>query len=113
MGLITGVTTWAILAIFTFSADAAAQGFLRPMSGAQPGRFIEPPRAIEQQLKDAERALLDERYSDAVVVLGDLLARDVQQFDESDLSGQDFFLGTEDLRVGAWRRPACCVRPAK
>ncbi|TWU49697.1 outer membrane protein assembly factor BamB family protein [Rubripirellula reticaptiva] len=83
------------------SDKARAQGFLRPISGAQSGRFIEPPRAIEQQLKDAEQSLLEKRYSDAVVVLGDLLARDAQQMDESDLTGQDFFLGTEDAGAGS------------
>ena len=52
------------------------QGFFRPTRGAQSGRFIQAPRSIQQQLREAERALDEERYSDAVVRLGDLLSVD-------------------------------------
>ncbi|MGB7327828.1 MAG: PQQ-binding-like beta-propeller repeat protein [Rubripirellula sp.] len=99
--LMRAVIAIACLPLALASYPAWAQGFLRPISGAQSGRFIEPPRAIEQQLKDAEQSLLEKRYSDAVVVLGDLLARDAQQMDESDLTGQDFFLNTEDADIGS------------
>ncbi|TWU59056.1 PQQ enzyme repeat protein [Rubripirellula tenax] len=90
----------AVIAGILSPASALAQGFLRPITGAQSGRFIEPPRAIEQQLRDADRALGEKRYSDAVVALGDLLSRDAEQMDESDLTGQDFFLGADEAVVG-------------
>ena len=61
-----------------------------------PGRFIEAPRSVQQQLREAERALEDERYSDAVVRLGDLLASEAGALEDTDLSGQDFFLGIKD-----------------
>ncbi|KAA5540223.1 PQQ-binding-like beta-propeller repeat protein [Roseiconus nitratireducens] len=59
-------------------------------------RFIPPPRAITQQLKEAERAIAEERYSDAVVVLGDVLERVPDPGDEQSLAGQDFFLEAEE-----------------
>ncbi|WP_218933475.1 outer membrane protein assembly factor BamB family protein [Rubripirellula lacrimiformis] len=55
---------------------------------------------VEQRLREAERALEEQRSSDAVVVLGDLLARDADQLDESDLSGQDFFLADAEVGPG-------------
>lgn len=64
--------------------------------GMVPGRFIEPPRSMRQQLRDAERALADDQPSEAVVVLGDLLAGDLDV--ARDLIGQDFLL---DIESGA------------
>ncbi len=81
-------------------SPAIGQGIFRPMSSTESGRFIEAPRLIEQQLKDAERALQEKRYSDAVVRLGDLLSREAQEADESDLGGQDFFIGAEEIVAG-------------
>lgn len=62
-----------------------------------PGRFIEVPRSVQQQLREAERAVEEDRYSDAVVRLGDLLASDSDALGDIDLSGQDFFLDLDDV----------------
>ena len=66
------------------------------MQRSQPASFIEAPRRIQQQLREAQRALDEERFGDAVVRLGDLLAVDQKDEDEADLAGQDFFLEFED-----------------
>ncbi|EMI17509.1 oxidoreductase [Rhodopirellula maiorica SM1] len=76
--------------------DVWGQGFFRPIGGAQSGRFIEAPRNMQQQLREAERSIENENYSDAVVRLGDLLQRDVRSIDDSELNGQDFFLDASD-----------------
>ena len=70
-------------------ATSFAQTFFRQSS--QPGRFIEAPRSVQQQLREAERALSQGEDTDAVVRLGDLLQRDPRSFDDADLVGQDFF----------------------
>ena len=59
-------------------------------------RFIPPPRSLNQQLKDAEEAIADKRYSDAVVTLGDLLEREIKAGDDPTVVGQDFFLDISD-----------------
>jgi outer membrane protein assembly factor BamB len=67
------------------------------MQGIESGRFIEPPRAVEQQLREAEKALAEQRYSDAVVRLGELLAVErAGEGEDFDLAGQDFFLDRPD-----------------
>jgi hypothetical protein len=81
--------------------SVSAQGVLRMLPGDVSGRFIEAPRSVQQQLREAERALEEQRYSDAVVRLGDLLAGDAQVLSEQEVSGQDFFLEVNDgLRHG-------------
>ncbi len=70
-----------------------------PRQDAQSGRFIEAPRSIQQQLREAERAIDEQRYSDAVVRLGDLLAVENENSDDADLAGQDFFLEIDDSRA--------------
>ena len=55
------------------------------MQRAQSGRFIEAPRSVQQQLREAERALEDERYSDAVVRLGDLLQRSADLLEDTEV----------------------------
>lgn len=67
------------------------QAFFPIESGNAPGRFIEPPRSMLQQLRLAEEAATQKRYGDAVVILGDLLQRE-RTFGDDELSGQDFFL---------------------
>ncbi len=74
------------------------QVFGQPQGSAS-GRFIEAPRSIQQQLREAERALEEKRYSDAVVRLGDLLAVENEDRDDADLAGQDFFLDIDDSRA--------------
>lgn len=59
-------------------------------------RFIPPPRSINQKLKDAENAITENRYSDAVVILGDLLERNLNPTDDPTIAGQDFFLNIAD-----------------
>ncbi|QDV87477.1 PQQ enzyme repeat protein [Stieleria magnilauensis] len=59
-------------------------------------RFIPPPRLLNQQLKDAEEAIADARYSDAVVILGDILERHVDPTNDPTIAGQDFFLEIRD-----------------
>ncbi|TWU41824.1 outer membrane protein assembly factor BamB family protein [Novipirellula artificiosorum] len=76
-----------------------AQGFFRPIAGTPSGRFIDAPRSMLQQLREAERSIEDQSYSDAVVRLGDLLQRDVEPVEESQLSGQDFFLDAAEANV--------------
>ena len=56
------------------------------------GRFIEAPRAVLQLIADARQAIENKRSSDAVLLLGELLAREPVLQEESDLIGQDFFL---------------------
>ncbi|MEM6472882.1 MAG: PQQ-binding-like beta-propeller repeat protein [Planctomycetota bacterium] len=59
-------------------------------------RFIEPPRGLRQQLRDAEEAIEEKRYSDAIVTLGDLLERSMDPSDERAVAGQDYFLDEKD-----------------
>ncbi len=89
---------WSI-APFLFVSAVQAQAVLqtRQMMEGQGGRFIEAPRSVQQQLLEAERALADQQYSDAVVRLGDLLAGDAR-LQEDDLAGQDFLLDVDDSR---------------
>ncbi len=80
---------WLSLAMT--SAPVWSQAFM-PMDGAiGNGRFIEPPRGSMQQMKTATEAAAQERFADAVVILGDLLAREQVEVDD-ELSGQDFFI---------------------
>ncbi|MEL6107066.1 MAG: oxidoreductase, partial [Planctomycetota bacterium] len=58
-------------------------------------RFIDPPRLLRQALRDAEEAIEQEQFSEAVVKLGDLLQRDVDA-EEAGLNNQDFFLDIKD-----------------
>ncbi|OYP29887.1 PQQ-binding-like beta-propeller repeat protein [Rhodopirellula sp. MGV] len=59
-------------------------------------RFIEPPRSLSQQIREAENAIGEERYSDAILILGDLLERNDAAAEDPSIAGQDFFLGIED-----------------
>ncbi len=72
-------------------SGASGQAFLPIEQGTGPGRFIEPPRSVMQQLRVAEEASAEGRNGDAVMALGDLLQRD-RTFAEDELTGQDFFL---------------------
>ncbi len=56
------------------------------------GKFIEPPRAVTQQLRLAESAIEQRRFGEAVATLGELLQRERIATDD-ELSGQDFFIG--------------------
>lgn len=62
------------------------------VNGSRGGAFIEAPRYIEQELRDAEESIEKKEYSDAVVRLGNLLQREMNEARDADLAGQDFFL---------------------
>lgn len=96
--LATTTVLLTLLALVAPLTSLRGQGVFRGVPGAQAGRFIEPPRRVEQALRDAERALADQRYSDAVVGLGELLARESSEFDDEDLAGQDFLLNIDAER---------------
>ncbi|MEM9587592.1 MAG: oxidoreductase, partial [Planctomycetota bacterium] len=64
------------------------------ISGLPPARFIAVPRTMQQYLRDAERSIQEKQYSDAVVRLGDLLAREGAGDESEDFTGQDYFLNT-------------------
>ena len=93
----------AAMAVFLFTSvlcqPAFAQvGRMRVSGQMLSARFIEAPRFVEQELREAERAIAEERMSDAVVRLGELLQRDPSDNAESDLMGQDFFMPTSDQK---------------
>ncbi|MGB7347858.1 MAG: PQQ-binding-like beta-propeller repeat protein [Pirellulaceae bacterium] len=67
-------------------------GIMQATQSMRSARFIEAPRHIEQELREADRAIAEERMSDAVVRLGDLLQRESIDAAEADLSGQDFLI---------------------
>ncbi len=75
---------------------AAQQGRMSVALEQNLSHFVPPPRALSQQLKEAEQAIDDERYGDAIVILGDLLERSTDPNDDQSLAGQDFFLESED-----------------
>ncbi|TWU05502.1 Outer membrane protein assembly factor BamB [Stieleria varia] len=61
------------------------------------GRFIEPPRWLLQQVREAESAIEKEQYSEAVVRLGDLLQGEDVNADGEAFAGQDYFLSIDPL----------------
>ena len=40
-----------------------------------PGRFVPVPRTLQKQMREAKEAIEDSRYNEAVISLGELLAR--------------------------------------
>lgn len=76
------------------------QGFFPRQANPPAGRLIEPPRSLQQRLREAEVAIKENRPSDAVLALGDLVAREIRDSAESDLVDQDFFLDNEDAKEG-------------
>ena len=94
------ITSTCVLSVLLsaplFSQIARGQVLRAQIQNSQIGRFIEAPRSLQQQLREAERAIEEERFSDAIVRLGDLLAGDAGALTDEDLAGQDFFLDVED-----------------
>ncbi len=91
------VFLWAVfivpvLVLMAPQSRLKAQGILRSSSLIQQARFIDPPRSVQQKFREAERAIDEDRLSDAVVALGDLLQREGADVMGDTLSGQDFFL---------------------
>ena len=85
---------WGCFA-FALICDSAAWGQIWTQ-GNLAASFIEPPRSVGQYLRDAERAIADERYSDAVIQLGDLLQRESWTGEDDELTGQDYFLAEDE-----------------
>ncbi|MEZ6091283.1 MAG: PQQ-binding-like beta-propeller repeat protein [Pirellulaceae bacterium] len=62
------------------------------------GKFIEPDRMLRQQISDAQEAIAASRFSDAIIILGELLSR--KSSDElADMAGQDFFLKADEATL--------------
>ena len=74
-------------------ATGAGAQFGRPVSRS--ASFIGPPRSVEQYLREAERAIAERRYSEAVIQLGDLLQQEPDPQQDEERNGQDYFV---DLR---------------
>ncbi|TWT65275.1 outer membrane protein assembly factor BamB family protein [Allorhodopirellula solitaria] len=84
------VVTLLIVAFSVVSGDCLAQGLFNSNSVSGMAEFLPPPRSVRQQIREAEDAIEEERYSDAVVRLGDLLRRLSQ--DNLPETAQDYFL---------------------
>ena len=90
------VLAWCVVVLWLGGhSSVRGQVMFRSPGPARSARFIEPPRSIQQRIREAERAIAEEQFSDAVVRLGDMLERDVSDIEDLDLSGQDFFLPPE------------------
>ena len=89
------------VAVMAFASPAFGQGFRANGMNTNGSVFIDAPRQVQQDLREAERAIAEERLSDAVVALGDLLQRDVEDAADADLAGQDFFLVGRSPRQNA------------
>ncbi|PHQ35371.1 oxidoreductase [Rhodopirellula bahusiensis] len=81
---VSWMTRWTIAAVsvagicFVVSSSpniAHAQGLFDSRMQMGAAEFLPPPRSMRQIIRDAEEAIEQERYSDAVVRLGDLLLR--------------------------------------
>jgi outer membrane protein assembly factor BamB len=64
-----------LFAVPGISKIALAQGLFDSRMQMGNAEFLPPPRSMRQIIRDAEEAIGEERYSDAVVRLGDLLLR--------------------------------------
>lgn len=84
------------LAILSLPADVFGQGAIQLRSRSESCRFVEAPRWLSQQISDAEDSIEQRQYADAIVRLGDLLARDDVNADGALLAGQDYFLSIDD-----------------
>lgn len=71
-------------------APIQAQGRFNMATQANAAELLPPPRSVRQQLREADEAIEEERYSDAVVRLGNLLRRVSR--DSLPETAQDYFL---------------------
>jgi len=76
-------------------ANAQFPGF---SNAAVPARFVGLPRNLQRRMREAEEAIKDSRYNEAVISLGDLLARVTDAGDEGELLSQDFFIDAGESR---------------
>ncbi|MCO8120232.1 PQQ-binding-like beta-propeller repeat protein [Stieleria sp. TO1_6] len=86
----------SLLTVVAVTSPAFAQQGRFGVFQQNMSRFIPPPRSINQRLKDAQEAIADKRFSDAVVTLGDLLENNDAGAEDGTLVGQDFFLEIAD-----------------
>ena len=86
-----------LFSLVAFGADnrGAAQGVFRASTRGGSAELLPAPRGVRQQIREAKEALEQERYSDAVVRLGDLLRRTSR--DNFPETAQDYFLNPERL----------------
>jgi outer membrane protein assembly factor BamB len=84
-----------LLAFAMSAGPATAQLMNGRAIGAPSGRFIEAPRSVEQQLRDARRALEAGDFLEVIVRLGELSATRDDVSGDMDLTGQDFFLNID------------------
>ena len=62
-------------------------------------RFVSVPRNLQKRMREAKEAIEDSRYNEAVISLGDLLARVTEEGEEGELLSQDFFLDAGESQV--------------
>ena len=62
-------------------------------------RFATVPRNLQKRMREAKEAIEESRYNEAVISLGDLLARETEEGEEGELLSQDFFLDAGESQV--------------
>jgi len=80
-------------------AKPAYSQFLGASRSFGSGRFVSLPRNLQKRMREAKEAIEDSRYNEAVISLGDLLARVTEEGDEGELLSQDFFLDAGESQV--------------
>ena len=95
------------------AGPASSQGLFRPVQSTSSAQFLNAPRDVRQHLREAERAIAEQRYSDAVVRLGDLLQRERGGDERETSAGQDYFLASEDGRSQSGRRSRSLLQRAR
>ncbi|MEM9826271.1 MAG: PQQ-binding-like beta-propeller repeat protein, partial [Planctomycetota bacterium] len=74
-------------------APRQADAQIRRSTNIPAGRFIEAPRAVRRSLSEAEKAIQDGNYGEAIIQLGELSTGAAL---DADISGQDFILPKDD-----------------
>ncbi|WP_236620863.1 outer membrane protein assembly factor BamB family protein [Rhodopirellula sallentina] len=90
------LSSFVILLVITHGVgvqNCTAQGLFRATIDVGAAELLPPPRSVRQQIREAKEALAEERYSDAVVRLGDIMRRVSR--DEFSESTQDYFLNPD------------------
>jgi outer membrane protein assembly factor BamB len=104
MGMGTGSIRSAVLGLAAMflvpmagSGCPSAVGQFSDASGnAESGVFIPAPRELRQRLIEAQESVDQKRFSDAVMLLGELLAGGSKDGVEDDLADQDFFIQEDE-----------------
>ncbi len=82
-----------VAAVIAFSPNASAQ----EPRGAQTSNqvFLPAPRALKQRLARAQKALVEERFSDAVTDLGEVLVTNPEDSETAlEMAEQDYFISS-------------------